>query len=92
MHPVGTSRHCRSHRMSLHGAVVLTPDEVLKRGLKLVGFTDTQIGRVKEKKNQSRFRTHYGAHPLVYAVLLTRLQETTDENARLEFDTTSRKG
>jgi DDE superfamily endonuclease len=78
--------------MSLHGAVVLTPDEVLKRGLKLVGFTDTQIGRVKEKKNQSRFRTHYGAHPLVYAVLLTRLQETTDENARLEFDTTSRKG
>jgi hypothetical protein len=78
--------------MSLHGGVVLTPDELLKRGLKLVGFTDTQIGRVQEKKNQSRFRTHYGAHPLVYAVLLTRLQETTDENARLELDTTSQKG
>jgi hypothetical protein len=74
--------------MSLHGGVVLTPDEVLKRGLKLVGFTNTQIGRVQEKKNQSRYRTHYGAHP----VLLTLLQETTDENARLELDTTSRNG
>jgi hypothetical protein len=74
--------------MSLHGLrVVLTPDEVLERGLKLVGFTIKQIQRVRENKNLSRFRTHYGAHPKVYAVLLTRLQETPNDNAHLEFGT-----
>lgn len=66
---------------------VLTPYEVLQRGLKLVGFTDTRIQRVQAKKNLCRFRTHYGANPEVYAALLTRLQETTDENARLEINT-----
>jgi hypothetical protein len=66
--------------------LVLTPNEVLQCGLKLVGFSDKQIQRVGEKKNLSRFRTHYGAHPIVYAALLTRLQETTNEDARVEFD------
>lgn len=65
--------------------VVLTHQEVLQWGLKLVGFTDKQIQRVGEKKNLSRFRTHYQSHPAVYAVLLMRLQETTDEDARLVF-------
>lgn len=66
--------------------VVLTPTEVLQFGLKLVGFGDRMIQRVGEKKNLSRFRTHYGVHPIVYAALLIRLQETADEDARLVFD------
>jgi hypothetical protein len=86
--PIVTASHLPfySHPMSLVGGiVVLTPDEVLHRGLLLVGFREKQIERVKEKKNLSRFRAHYACHPKVYAVLLTRLQETPNENARLVF-------
>lgn len=67
--------------------VILTPDEVLQRGLQLVGFNDKRQASVRRKKNRSRFRTHYVSEPNVYAVLLVRLQTTAIAEARINFDT-----
>ncbi len=66
---------------------VLTPDEILFRGLSLVGFNEVRQRRVRRKKNLSRFRTHYQSDPKVYAVLLVKLQTTEIDGARLDFDT-----
>lgn len=66
--------------------VVLTPDDVLRRGLILVGFDERRQQRVKKKKNLSRFRQHYASDPVVYAVLLHRLQTTMNKEAKVEFD------
>lgn len=67
-------------------AVVLTQHQTLERGLKLVGFDEKRIKSVRWKKNLSRFCTHYNSHPLIYAVLLTKLQTTNIKEARLEFN------
>ena len=67
--------------------VVLTPDEALLRGLEVVGFTEQRQNRVKKKRNLARFRTHFSADPGVYAVLLTRLQTTSNDKAKLDFET-----
>ena len=40
--------------------LILTPDEILFKGLALVGFDKKRQGRVGIKKNLSRFRSHYG--------------------------------
>lgn len=64
--------------------IVLAPDELLRRGLVVVGFTHQQINRVGRKKNISRFLTHYASQPVVYAVLLSRLQATDVEEAQIE--------
>jgi hypothetical protein len=66
--------------------VILTTDEVLQRGLELVGFNQKRQASVRRKKNRSRFRTHYTAEPNVVAVLLVRLQTTDNAAARISFD------
>lgn len=73
--------------MSFGGAeVVLTPNEVLHRGLLVVGFEAARQNSVRRKKNLSRFRRHYAADPAIYAILLVRLQTTEREKAKLTFD------
>ncbi|CAB9500108.1 hypothetical protein SEMRO_76_G041480.1 [Seminavis robusta] len=66
--------------------VILTPEEVLFRGLVLVGFEPKRQKSVQHKKNLSRFRTHFSSDPSVYSVLLIKLQETKNEKANLSFD------
>ena len=66
--------------------MVLTPEEVLKRGLLCVGFDQKRQERVNRKKNLSRFRQHFVADPSICAILLVRLQTTSNEEAKIEFD------
>ena len=70
-----------------------TPDEVLRRGLELVGFGAERQQIVKRDKNLERFSTHYGCKiPIVFAILWEDLQTTSCEEARVnaksekEFD------
>lgn len=65
--------------------IVLTPDEVLCRGLELVGFDQKRQQNVVTKKNLSRFRTHYSGNPATYAELLTRMQISDEPEARIDF-------
>lgn len=71
--------------MEADNIVVLTPFEVLNKGLQAVGFHEERIKRVGLKKNLSRFRSNFVAHPRVYADLLYRLQATDITEARLDF-------
>ena len=64
--------------------ILLTADEVLFKGLYLVGFNEKRQNRVVKKKNLSRFRTHYGSGPSVYALLLEMLQTTYIQDARVD--------
>jgi len=63
--------------------LIVTAEEVLRRGLEMVGFTSKQIDGVRRKKNLSRFRTHYTNNPLVYAILFHKLQTTDNEKANI---------
>lgn len=66
--------------------LLLSPDEVLQRGLDLAGFNARRQANVNHKKNLSRFRTHYASDPSIYAILLVKLQETENDAARVSFD------
>ena len=63
---------------------LLSPTEALFRGLLLLGYTEARLKRVRRKRNLARFRSHYGSDPLVYTVLLTRLQTTDIKGARVD--------
>lgn len=65
-------------------AVVRTPIEMLRHGLRVVGYEDHQIDRCSWKKNLSRFRTCFVGHPRVYADLFHRLQSTAIPEAMLD--------
>lgn len=67
--------------MTLH---ILTTDQVLCHGLELVGFDKKRQGKVQRKKNRSRFRTHYGSEPDVYAHLFGLLQTTEIKEAGIQ--------
>jgi hypothetical protein len=47
--------------------MIVTADELLLRGLVLVGFSAARIGNVSRSTNLSRFRSHYGSNPIVYS-------------------------
>jgi hypothetical protein len=64
--------------------IVLTPSQVLTTGLKVVGFTDARIKRVNSLRNVQRFRSHYASDPVVYSVLLYKLQTTNIQKARVD--------
>ena len=63
--------------------ILLSSTEVLFHGLKLLGFDEKRQNRVNRKKNLARFCSHYASDTLVYAVLLERLQTTTNEKANV---------
>jgi hypothetical protein len=54
----------------------LTPDEFLKLGLKLVGYTKRRIQRSKKRSNVERFLGHFGSIPCVCASIWEDLQTT----------------
>jgi hypothetical protein len=54
----------------------LSPDDVLKLGLKFVGFNETRQSKVGKKKNIERFRAFFGIGYAGVAVLLKDLQSS----------------
>jgi DDE superfamily endonuclease len=62
--------------------LILTDDEVLTRGLHLVGFGDRQA-RANKETNLERFTAHFGSKPQVCAQIWEDLQTTNIEAARV---------
>ena len=62
---------------------IITADEFLKIGLKLVGYTKRRIRRCKKKTNVERFVAHFGSIPCVCACIWEDLQTTKNEEARV---------
>lgn len=56
--------------------LILTADEVLRKGLQLVGFDCRRQRNASSPTNLRRFRTHYGSNPSVYAQIWEDLQTT----------------
>jgi hypothetical protein len=68
-----------------HGVTsILTPNEIMKMGLKLVGFNRRRILRVWSRKtNVDRFKGFFGASPSVYAEIWEDPQKTDVFEARV---------
>ena len=74
-----------------HQVKVYSEDEVLQRGLVLLGY-DVQVqGRVKRRTLLRRFKTHFGSHPLVISLCWIKLQTMLNYQARLPFCQTKPK-
>ena len=63
--------------------VVLTPSEMLSRGLNLVGWNDIELEGKSNKKKQVLFKGFYGSDPIVCCQLWEDLQTTEPPNARI---------
>jgi hypothetical protein len=57
--------------------LILTDDQVMAKGLELIGFGVERQARVKKETNVRRFKDGYGSAPLVYAQIWEDLQTTT---------------
>lgn len=64
--------------------VVYAPHEIRRVGLLLVNYTKQRLKRAKTKRNNSRFKGHFGASPAVAAKTLEDLQTTAVESARIK--------
>ena len=65
------------------GLLILTPDEILQKGLELVGFSCRRQQNVTRPTNLVRFRAHYGSNPIVYSQIWEDLLTTDIPEARL---------
>jgi hypothetical protein len=63
---------------------ILTADEILRKGLLLVGFDFRRQDKVSKASNLGRFRAHYGSNPVVYAQIWEDLQITVIPEARID--------
>ena len=63
--------------------VILTEDEMLFKGLQLVGFNRRRMENVKRDTNIERFKAHYGSIPFAYAQIWEDLQTTDIPEARI---------
>jgi hypothetical protein len=70
-----------------NAATVVTPDEMLRRGLIAVGFAQDRIRKVARATNLKRFRAHFGSNPIVYAYMWEDLLSTTNPDARIDAAT-----
>jgi hypothetical protein len=63
--------------------VIYTADEILEKGLKIVGFPlrRQQVNRMTQIE---RFVGHFGSKPVVYAEIWEALQTTAIEDARID--------
>ena len=66
--------------------LILTPDEVLREGLELVGCDYRQQQRVGRATNLVHFKSFYGSNPVVYAEIWEDLQTTDNQEARIDAD------
>jgi hypothetical protein len=69
---------------------IFTPDEMMVKGLLLLGWTEHQIGRVQDVTNLERFRSHFGADPDVLAQIWEDLQTTEIAAANINRHFTDR--
>jgi DDE superfamily endonuclease len=66
--------------------LILTGDDILRHGLKLLGWTDEQLHRNSKNKRQKHtdwFKSDYGASPQVVAQIFEDLQTTTIASSRI---------
>ena len=63
---------------------VLTADEILRKGLVLVGYDYRRQDKVSTVTNLGRFRAQYGSNPVVYAQIWEDLQITATPEARID--------
>ena len=63
---------------------ILTANEILRKGLELVGFDWHRQRNVSRPTNLQRFRAHYGSNPVVYAQIWEDLQTTAIPEARID--------
>ena len=66
--------------------LAVTPNQMLYRGLKLVGVTKDQQKRRLKSSNCTNFRTHYGIHPNHASTVWQDLFTTTIPDARVEAE------
>ena len=71
--------------------LIYTPAEMLEEGLKALGWTETEIDRVRKETNMERFRSHFGADPDVLAHIWEDLQTTSLPEANINRHFTARK-
>jgi hypothetical protein len=64
--------------------VILTADEIMSKGLELVGFDCHRQQNALRPTNLRRLKTHYGSSPSVYAQIWEDLQTTLIPEACLE--------
>ena len=69
-------------------ANILTPSQVLKRGLEILGCDEKAQQRVNRSTNTRRFKRNYGPAPLVVSVVWQDLQTTDIVDAKVEAPTT----
>jgi hypothetical protein len=63
---------------------ILTADEILRKGLLLVGFDFRRQDEVSKASNLGRFRAHYGSNPVVYAQMWEDFQTTVIPEACID--------
>ena len=68
---------------------ILSPDEILQKGLELVGFSRRRQQNVARPTNLERFRAHYGSNPIVYSQIWEDLLTTEIPKARLAVTKTA---
>ena len=72
---------------SVSGLTILPPDEILKRGLLLLGWEEERLANRQNATNVEKYIGIYGCHPCVVAHLSEDLQTVKYQNARIEtFD------
>ena len=64
--------------------LILTADEMMHKGLQLLGFDLRRQQKVGPKQNRRRFKASYGSAPLVYAQIWEDLQTTEIPEARID--------
>ena len=89
------SNHIRSNRVQQQQQTmpptvdIVTPKQVLSRGLDLVNFGPDRQRNVRYEKNLTRFKEFFGAAPLVYSIIWHDLQthsivNVEEENTKIE--------
>lgn len=64
--------------------VILTADEILSKGLNLLGWDTSRVEKWKSETALEQYRGMYGVNPVVTAQLCEDLQRTEVEDARIE--------
>ena len=67
--------------------IIVTSDQMLVQGLRLVGFNIQRVQNVSLGENLRRFRAHYGSNPIVYAKIWEDLQVTQCLDALIDSRT-----
>ena len=75
-----------NHNNENDTTILLTADEFLKTGLKLVGYKRHRIRRAQKISNVERFVGHYRSIPCICASIWEDLQTTAVEEARIPVE------